>query len=395
MITISYSNCYHIMSYYQLPRVNFFIPKHIDYVVNNNSPDIMISHSLARYLYEIKQRLESIEHDWDIHKRYTNPYEYIHTPTPHKKKCVSKYSPLSRSYFKMIEIINTFDLRFDSKPIHTFHIAEGPGGFIEAMANTRNCSHDSYTGMTILDDKNDPNIPAWKKTQNFLQKNKNVYIEQGKDGTGNILKLENFVYCKEKYGSSMELITGDGGFDFSVDFNNQEVHVADLLMAQVFYALVMQKKGGSFVLKIFDSFMNHTLDLLYILSSFYESVYIVKPYTSRYANSEKYIVCKNFIYPNNSTFYNTLYDAFVKMTQNNGNKNVVRFLNLPLSYHFIIKMEEYNAVFGQQQLENIHYTISLIESKHKHDKLEQLLKTNISKCVYWCNKYRIPCYKDL
>ena len=45
-------------------------------------------------------------------------------------------------------------------------------------------------------------------------------------------------------------------------------------------------------------------------------------------------------------------------------------------------MEEYNAVFGQQQLENIHYTISLIESKHKHDKLEQLVKTNISKCVY-------------
>lgn len=383
------------MSYYQLPRVNFFIPKHIDYIVNNNSPDIMVSHSLARYLYEIKQRLESIERDWDIHKKYTNPYEYIHSPTPHKKKCVSKYNPLSRSFFKMIEIINIFDLRFDSKPIHTFHIAEGPGGFIEAIANTRNCSHDSYTGMTILDDKNDPNIPAWKKTQSFLQKNKNVYIERGKDGTGNILKLENFVYCKEKYGSSMDLITGDGGFDFSVDFNNQEVDISDLLMAQVFYALVMQKKGGSFVLKIFDSFMNHTLDLLYILSAFYESVYIVKPYTSRYANSEKYIVCKNFIYSNTSTFYNTLYDAFVKMTQNNGDKNVVRFLNLPLSYHFVIKMEEYNAVFGQQQLENIHYTISLIESKHKHDKLEQLLKTNISKCIYWCNKYHIPCYKDL
>ena len=192
MITISYNNGYHIMSYYQLPRVNFFIPKYIDYIVNNNSPDIMISHSLARYLYEIKQRLESIEHDWDIHKKYTNPYEYIHSPTPHKKKCVSKYNPLSRSYFKMIEIINTFDLRFDSKPINTFHIAEGPGGFIEAIANTRNCSHDSYIGMTILDNKNDPNIPAWKKTQSFLQKNKNVYIERGKDGTGDILKLENF-----------------------------------------------------------------------------------------------------------------------------------------------------------------------------------------------------------
>ena len=383
------------MSYYQLPRVNFFTLTHIDYIVDSKIPDIAVSHSLARYLYEIKQRLELIETEWDIHKKYTNPYEYIHTLTPHRKKCISKYMPLSRSYFKMIEMINTFDLQFDSKPIHTFHIAEGPGGFIEAIAKTRNCVHDSYTGMTILDDKNDPNIPAWKKTQSFLQNNKNVYIERGKDGTGDILKLENFVYCKEKYGSSMELITGDGGFDFSVDFNNQEVHIADLLMAQVFYALVMQKKGGSFILKIFDCFMNHTLDLLYILSSFYETVHIVKPYTSRYANSEKYIVCKKFIYPNNSTFYDTLYNAFVKMTHNNGERNVVRFLNTPLTYHFIIKMEEYNAVFGQQQLENIHYTISLIESKHKHDKLEQLLKTNISKCVYWCNKYRIPCHKGL
>ena len=49
---------------------------------------------LFRYLYEIKQRLETIEHDWDIHKKYTNPYEYIHTNVPHKKKCVSKYNPL-------------------------------------------------------------------------------------------------------------------------------------------------------------------------------------------------------------------------------------------------------------------------------------------------------------
>jgi 23S rRNA U2552 (ribose-2'-O)-methylase RlmE/FtsJ len=383
------------MSYYQLPRVNFFISKNIDYIVDDKSPDIMISHSLSRYLYEIKQRLETIEHDWDIHKKYTNPYEYIHTNVPHKKKCVSKYNPLSRSYFKMIEIVNTFGLRFDSKPIHTFHIAEGPGGFIEAMVHMRNCSHDSYIGMTILDDKSDPNIPAWKKTQNFLQKNPNVYIERGKDKTGDILKLENFVYCKEKYGSSMELITGDGGFDFSVDFNNQEVHISDLLMAQVFYALVMQKKGGSFILKIFDSFMNHTLDLLYILSSFYECVHIIKPYTSRYANSEKYVVCKGFLYSNNSTFYDVLYNAFVKMTNNKGKQHVNRFLNIPLSYHFIIKMEEYNAVFGQQQLENIHYTISLIESKYKHDKLEQIAKTNISKCVHWCCKYNVPHLKDL
>jgi 23S rRNA U2552 (ribose-2'-O)-methylase RlmE/FtsJ len=295
----------------------------------------------------------------------------------------------------MIEMIDTFNLKFDSKPINTFHLAEGPGGFIEAIANHRKCIYDNYIGMTILDDKNDPNIPSWKKTETFLKRTQNVSIEKGKDGTGNILSLENFVYCKEKYGSSMDLITGDGGFDFSVDFNNQEIHIADLLMGQIFYALVMQKKGGSFILKIFDSFMEHTLDLLYILSSFYDSVYIVKPYTSRYANSEKYIVCKKFLYSTNNVFYPVLYKAFERMVCNNGTKNVSRFLNIPLTCNFLVKIEEYNAVFGQQQIENIHYTISLIENKYKQDKIDQLLKTNTSKCVYWCNKHNIPYHKDL
>jgi 23S rRNA U2552 (ribose-2'-O)-methylase RlmE/FtsJ len=382
------------MSYYQLPRTNSLTYKHIDYITNDDPPEICISNSLATYLYEIKERLDKIEHEWDIHKKYTNPYEYIHTPIPNRRKCVSKYSPLSRSYFKMIEMINIFNLKFESKPINTFHIAEGPGGFIEAIVNTRKCSHDVYTGMTILNDI-DPNIPAWKKSESFLKQHKNVKIESGIDRTGNILKLENFVYCKNKYGSSMDFITGDGGFDFSVDFNSQELHIADLLMAQAFYALIMQKKGGKFVLKIFDSFMNHTLDLLYILSSFYESVYIVKPYTSRYANSEKYIVCKNFLFSNSDTFYDRLYSTFRKMTVNENKHTVSRFLTRPLSYQFIVKMEEYNAIFGQQQLENIHYTISLIENKYKQEKIEGLLKVNISKCIHWCNKYGVPLSKDL
>ena len=101
----------------------------------------------------------------------------------------------------------------------------------------------------------------------------------------------------------MDLITADGGFDFSMDFNKQEEYITKLLFGQVCYALCIQKPGGSFILKIFDCFMEHTIDILYILSSFYEKVYITKPHTSRYANSEKYIVCKNFL-------FNSIYDFY-------------------------------------------------------------------------------------
>ena len=378
------------MTYYQLPRIPFIIHKYIDYIESEESPSPAISNSLSFYLYDIKEKLDKREKDWDIYKKYTNPYEYIHTVIPFKKKCVSKFKPLSRSYFKMIEIIHTFELYFDSKPLKSFHLAEGPGGFIEAIASLRRNPNDNYYGMTILDDKNDPNIPAWKKTDAFLRNNKNVIIETGADKTGNILSIENFVYCKEKYGSSMDFITADGGFDFSLDFNKQEINIANLLFAQIVYALVMQKKGGSFVLKIFDSFMQHTVDLLFILSSFYDKVYIIKPQTSRYANSEKYVVCKGFILPTCQYFFPFLYRAFEKMSMPSEKEVFIsRFLSIPVSYFFTSRIEEYNAIFGQQQIENIHYTISLIDNKNKQEKIDNLIKVNIQKCVAWCMKYNV------
>jgi 23S rRNA U2552 (ribose-2'-O)-methylase RlmE/FtsJ len=378
------------MTYYQLPRIPFIIHKYIDYIESEESPSPAISNSLSFYLYDIKEKLDKREKDWDIYKKYTNPYEYIHTVIPFKKKCVSKFKPLSRSYFKMIEIIHTFELYFDSKPLKSFHLAEGPGGFIEAIASLRRNPNDNYYGMTILDDKNDPNIPAWKKTDAFLRNNKNVIIETGADKTGNILSIENFVYCKEKYGSSMDFITADGGFDFSLDFNKQEINIANLLFAQIVYALVMQKKGGSFVLKIFDSFMQHTVDLLFILSSFYDKVYIIKPQTSRYANSEKYVVCKGFILPTCQYFFPFLHRAFEKMSMPSEKEVFIsRFLSIPVSYFFTSRIEEYNAIFGQQQIENIHYTISLIDNKNKQEKIDNLIKVNIQKCVAWCMKYNV------
>ena len=377
------------MTYYQLPRYNFFTYKYIDYIETNEQPRSIISPSQSDYLYEIKKHIGLIEKDWDIFKKYTNPYEYIHTNIPHKNKYVATCNPLSRSYFKMIEIMKIFKLEVSSKPIRSFHLAEGPGGFIEALCKQRKCKYDKYIGMTILDDKHDPNIPAWKKTRNFLNQNKNVVIENGEDGTGNILSMTNFMYCATNYASCMDLITGDGGFDFSSDFNNQESHIANLLFAQMAFALVMQKQGGCFILKIFDSFMHHTVDLLYILSSFYERVSIVKPHTSRYANSEKYVVCKGFIFPNNQVFLPFLCRAFEKMTTKKEGLHIHRFLSIPINAYFLNKLEELNAIFGQQQIENIHYTVSLIENKHKQEKINNLIKNNLRKCVNWCMKHNV------
>jgi len=376
------------MSYYLLPKIPIQVIKHIQYTDNDSIPETSISNSLSLYLSEIKEKIEPNEKEWDVYKKHTNPYEYIHSNVPSKKKSVSKIVPLSRSFFKMIEIIQTFDLNTDNRPMNFFHLAEGPGGFIEAFVKTRENKNDVYHGMTLIDADNEVNVPSWKRADTFLKENPNVKLEYGKDGTGNILNMGNLKHCVEKYSNKMDIITADGGFDFSVDFNNQEISITRLLFAQIIFALCMQKKGGCFVLKLFDCFMQHTVDLLYILSAFYEKVYIIKPHTSRYANSEKYIVCKNFIFSSNTYYLNILETQFEKMLQSK--KHVHRFLTIPISNIFITKLEEYNAIFGQQQIENIHYTLCLMHNKNKQERINQLIQANTEKCVYWCNKHNIP-----
>ena len=399
------------MIYFLLPKTHFKTFTKLQYVDIEEHPEPCISNSLSYYLCDIKEKINDYEKEWDIYKKYTNSYEYIHSMPP-RKKSICRYKPLSRSYFKMIELMNTFKLTdfycdthanpqmgFDKRyllksknnPLNSFHLAEGPGGFIEALCELRKNPKDIYVGMTIVDNVNDLNIPGWKKSARFLKDHKNIIIENGEDNTGNILNINNFVYCVEKYKSSMDLITADGGFDFSMDFNSQENTISKLLFAQIAFAVCMQKKNGSFILKIFDSFMLHTIDLLFLLSSFYEKVYITKPQTSRSANSEKYIVCKKFLFSSNVLFYNNIYNTFKLMMDRPTHS--YRFLNIAIPNYFLTKMEEYNSIFGQYQIENIYNTICLIESKQKTDKIELFIKNNIQKCLNWCIKFNVP-YND-
>jgi len=327
----------------------------------------------------------------------TNPYEYIHTVLPHGKNAVSKLKPLSRAFYKMVEICNTLEIlpSCSVKPINSFHLAEGPGGFIEAMTYLRSNAEDNYYGMTLVDSSN-TNVPGWKKSDAFIKKHYQVVIEKGTDGTGDLYNPMNYTHCLEKYRSSMDIITGDGGFDFSIDFNNQESLALRLIFSQVAYAIGMQAPGGTFILKFFDTFLKASIDILYILSCFYSAVYVIKPHTSRYANSEKYVVCRDFKYSDTKL----ICDKFLSVLHLLNNMNIqdmriAGFLNMPVSKRYLSTVEEINAILGQQQMENILTTIRYIENKdRKSDRFQQMKTRNIQKCVTWCSRNKIPHHKN-
>ena len=130
--------------------------------------------------------------------------------------------------------------------------------------------------------------------------------------------------------------------------------------------------------------------MLFLLSLLYEEVNVVKPNTSRYANSEKYVVCKNFRMSDSERA--SLVQCFVNAFETDEFKRgelLLSILNIDIPYMYSCKVQEYNAIFGQQQIETISLTLNLIDTG-KHERLESMKKNHLQKCVVWCQKHGVP-----
>ena len=64
----------------------------------DNTNRAVINKTLMSYLTRIKTEIDNRQNTWDRFKKYTNPYEYIHTTIPNTNISISKLKPLSRSY---------------------------------------------------------------------------------------------------------------------------------------------------------------------------------------------------------------------------------------------------------------------------------------------------------
>jgi len=327
--------------------------------------------------------------NWDKFRSFTNLYEIITYNSYCKfQKPLTLYEPVSRAYFKLWEILINFNLIDPKKKIFNYSaLAEGPGGFIECFINYRKkCfqgKHDNIYCMTLVSNKN--TIPDWKRINKFMnrKKNKNIKIIYGSDGTGNIYNLENVKYFVKKAGrKNMDLVTADGGFDCSCNFDKQEQLSYRLIFCEIVCALALSKENGHFVLKIFDIFTNLTLKFIYLLNNFYEEVIITKPYISKPANSEKYLVCKNFTKISNEQL-DILYDVIGDW----GTMNIIDIFSfeVPLFYRKIISMSNY--YYGKKQVENILQTVHLIENDIDDKKKINILIKQTVYSLLWCQKY--------
>jgi hypothetical protein len=129
----------------------------------------------------------------------------------------------------------------------------------------------------------------------------------------------------------------------------------------------------------------------------------MKPYTSRIANSEKYVICQGFKMSDSTQIiqqFASIFPSLLQFTEDCDcksdktdcvGKQVLSSL-LPFEHdlYFLNRIEEMNAMVSFQQIENITSTLSIITNHRNAEKLEQYKRANVNKCIAWCEKYEIP-----
>lgn len=355
-------------------------------------------------LFALKNEIETVGpiSQWDDAKKITNPYEYIFLSLQKRMhKSISALSPLSRSYFKMIELWDMLQLQTcvpaDGSPLLTSHSAEGPGGFLEAIQH-RTKDNADMIAMTLK--STEKAVPGWRKSQAFLQKYPTVEITYGEDGTGNLYSLANQDTFQQETlrhfnGKKAHLYTADGGFDFSADFNSQENTVQRLLAAEALCGIRSLQTGGTMILKIFDTKHVSTLELMWVISMCFTKTGLIKPKTSRPANSERYWIGVG-LRPDIPTWIISL---LRKMTSTEASAGwSALFADHPVwTPTWVQQVIAFQEQIEEHQLHSIQQTLNLIKSPSRQI-VRDLIITNVRNSRLWCKTHGItlnPVYAHL
>jgi 23S rRNA U2552 (ribose-2'-O)-methylase RlmE/FtsJ len=325
---------------------------------------------------------------------------------------------LSRAFLKLWEMIILFDLIPDKEDFVSSHLAEGPGSFIQAtilyrdlqenLKKIKSSKNDKYYAISLHSDNK--HLLIEKEFINYYGKEKpkrlhifeTVSKDEVKRGGGNLsdgdltlLRTINMfaggVSADTKgFSEDSDLVTADGGFQWEKE-NLQEQEAYKLIFSQIVTALKLNKKGGNFVLKIFDSYTTITLIYLELLKCLYKEVYITKPFTSRISNSEKYVVCKNLINKVSSTDIKKL-EEMITIINKNDNYNMIKvFSDYDIDDKSIQLYKKINIELFNKQYIGMNNILTFINlDNYNGVEYHNYLDKQIAASIYWNNTFLDP-----
>ncbi len=363
-------------------------------------------------LQEIKEKLNKTKHMMDEFRK--NPTDdqrfsqFTDAVRPHDALrgkqgiLASEYNAeiVTNAYLKMYESMLFVDPMLEKKSkarddegrvFRTLHIAEAPGNFLLAInqylkTNYATLSWDWFASSwrNINMSAKDPAASAASNTHyledqyGIIAGHKDKWIF-GADGDGDITStgnLRSFQQTIEKtFAGKLDLMTSDVKYvPMEVNFDEEEYINKPVHMGHLLCALMCLEKGGSMLLKEFTFFEAPSVCLLYLAACCFDQLMIIKPETSRPANSEVYIL--GIGYKKNLTPFDmerllNILNYIRPLNNEHGSPAIFQKKDVPQD--FVDQVIEMSQKMAQSQIDQLEKNIALYK-KNKNTPIQVIKK---------------------
>jgi hypothetical protein len=232
----------------------------------------LVDNKLYKKLVDTKNNIPNCT-NWDKWVKLVNPHDKIQK--------LSRYNN-NKDFYKYYELIVYYELiNKDTQNFSSIHFGSSSYSAVKVLLDF--FPNLDWYSENFDTSKNSSTSSLIKMSESDLETYKS------KDSDGN----PRFFTDIDSITKKMKIITCDITIDTSHDPINQEQLSFRNFYSQIYGALKMQEKNGHLIVKIFDTMTQPTCQIIYYLTNYYD-VDIIKPRTSRYSNSEKFLVASNF-----------------------------------------------------------------------------------------------------
>ncbi len=272
---------------------------------------------------------------------------------------------VSNAWMKMYESMNLIDVMKTktTKEFTSFHIAEAPGNFILAinqyMFSHYPKIHWNWFASSYVDEFGSKEGKYLEDNYGIMRNYPDKWI-YGADGNGDITSSANIESFAEIFPNNLDFMTSDVKYVPLVeDYNEEENQNIPVNFGHTIIALRTLRKGGSALLKEFTFMESPKICQLFLLSCVFKTVKIIKPVTSRPANSEVYILCKDYKANLSELQMQKLmkYMLYIRFLTN-GSPALFKLEDIPEK--FISAIIELNKLLSKQQTTGILRNVELV-----------------------------------
>ena len=199
----------------------------------------------------------------------------------------------------------------------------------------------------------------------------------------------------DKITEKLNFITANYSTD--IFLNNVEQEFYKDIINFILFTIKNQKKDGTFVLKLSETYTNVSQKIITMIASLYNRVYLCKPLTSRPSDAEKFIIAQGFKYTDSDSKLKDIQSSMEKIKnkmENNENNNKEIddiFTEYVIDPEMKVRLTQFNNLIENKQFKAIGQILTFVSTQNFYgDIYQKAREEQIEAAKFWTELFLMP-----